>query len=159
MLYGISKDGLLQLAPDGSGKPPITVVAFDGARYTSYRGATPNILFHDGAVYGLHNKAIYKVILPKAGGGIASAAPSVVIQPVQPQPLAAETVAFTEPTGTASAGPAAGVTPAPGQSSGQQPQQQAQKPPSPQHPPANPPADALKKANDAAKSLRGIFGR
>jgi uncharacterized repeat protein (TIGR03803 family) len=34
MLYGISKDGLLQLTPDGSGKPPTTLVAFKGDAYT-----------------------------------------------------------------------------------------------------------------------------
>lgn len=165
MLYGISKAGLLQLAPDGSGKPPTTLVAFPGDAYTSYRGATPNIFFHDGAVYGLHNKAIYKVTLPQAGGGIAAAAATVVIQPVQPQPLSGEPVAFSEPTGTASAG-SAGVA-SPLQPSSAQPPppqvqpQQAQQPPPPQpqpHP-SNPAGDALKQANDAAKNLRGLLGR
>ncbi len=52
ILYGISKEGLQQLAPDGSGKPPTTVVAFDGANfnYTNNRGM-PNIIFHNAVPY------------------------------------------------------------------------------------------------------------
>ncbi len=76
MLYGISKEGVQQLAADGSGKPPTTVVAFDAANfnYTNNRGMT-NILFHDGAVYGMHGAAIYKVTLPKAGAVVEGAPP------------------------------------------------------------------------------------
>jgi len=180
MLYGISKDGLLQLNPDGSGKPPVTLVAFDGTAYTAFRGATPNILFHGGAVYGLHNKAIYKVTLPK-GGGEDLAALTVSIQTVPPQPLSTEAVSFTDPKGAATAGPAAGpdaVDPAagipgaapqagvPGATPGYtgpqgNPQQPQQPPPQARGPNnnSNNVQNQINRANNAANQLRGIFGR
>ena len=108
MLYGIAKEGLLRLNPDGSGQRPTVVVAFDGAAYTMYRGNTPNIFFHNGAVYGLHNKAIYKVTLPQAGAGTASVAATATINTVAPPPPASEAITFTDPSGTATAGSAAG---------------------------------------------------
>ena len=184
MLYGISKDGLLQLAPDGSGKPPTKLVAFQGDSYLGYRGATPNVVFHNGAIYGLCNKAIYKVILPEGNAAAGSAMASVSIQTIPPAPPAFEAITFTEPVGTASAGPA-GQTPSPASPS---PQQQTQEPqaqqnpqpvqPQPQQQTAQQPAqqqpqpqqqpqqqqprnanDALNRANNAANQLRGLFGK
>ncbi len=167
MLYGISKDGLLQLTPDGSGKPPTILVAFDGARYTLYRGATPNIFFHDGAVYGLHNKAIYKVTLPQAGAGAASVTPTVTINTAPPPPLASEAISFTNPTGTATASGIAQPANSPPQQPSQRPGQQPTQQPVPQNqtptatnaPPKPSAAEqAIKKANDVANRLRSLFG-
>ena len=162
MLYGIAKEGLLQLAPDGSGKAPTTLVAFDGGPYMSYRGATPNIFFHHGAVYGLHNKAIYKVTLPQAGAaGVASVTPTVAINTIQPQPLASEPVTITDPTGAASAGTAAPSTPATATpaspTAAQQPAPQAQ-PASPDAPPTQV-NKAIKKAKKNKDPLKGLFGQ
>jgi uncharacterized repeat protein (TIGR03803 family) len=176
MLYGMSKEGLQQLAPDGSNKPPTTVVAFDGAnfRYTNNRGMT-NILFHDGAVYGMHGAAIYKVTLPKTGAPIAGAAvagaatPTVAIKTIQPQALASEAITITDPTGAASAGTAAPPTPATATpaspTAAPQPGQQAQSEPQPQPatnqpPPAphqkKPKPDSVEKA--VKKGLGGLLG-
>ena len=178
MLYGISKEGLQQLVPDGSGKPPTTLVAFDGSNYTNNRGMT-NIMFHDGAVYGLHGAAIYKVTLPKAGtGGVASAAPTVAIKTIQPQLLASEAITITDPTGAASAGTAAPSTAA-APTAAQQPAPQAQPAPADAAPPpqqadaqsnsqqsqqntvpaqANKTTKKAKKAKDATDQLNKIFG-
>jgi uncharacterized repeat protein (TIGR03803 family) len=110
MLYGLSKDGLLQLVPDGANKPPTTLIAFDASNYHNHRSKT-NILFHDGAIYGLHEAAIYKLTLPKAGAGVASTAnPTVAIKTIQPQPLASEAITITDPSGAASAGAASADT-------------------------------------------------
>jgi uncharacterized repeat protein (TIGR03803 family) len=164
MLYGMSKEGLQQLAPDGSNKPPTTVVAFDGAnfRYTNNRGMT-NILFHDGAVYGMHGAAIY-------GAAVAGAAtPTVAIKTIQPQALASEAITITDPTGAASAGTAAPPTPATATpaspTAAPQPGQQAQSEPQPQPatnqpPPAphqkKPKPDSVEKA--VKKGLGGLLG-
>jgi uncharacterized repeat protein (TIGR03803 family) len=184
MLYGISKEGVQQLALDGSGKPPTTIVAFEGANfnYTNNRGMT-NILFHDDAVYGMHGAAIYKVTLPKAGAvpGAGVVAPTVAVKTIQPQPLAAEAITITDPTGAATAGTAALSTPAtatPGAPTLAQPTNSQQQPPPPppqpnsqqnsQKPPPPPPApqqskndsaaQKAKKAEDVANKLRGLFG-
>jgi uncharacterized repeat protein (TIGR03803 family) len=138
MLYGMSKEGLQQLAPDGSNKPPTTVVAFDGAnfRYTNNRGMT-NILFHDGAVYGMHGAAIYKVTLPKTGAPIAgAAAPPTPTTPTPASPTAA---------------------PQPGQQAQSDPQPQPatnQPPPAPHQ--KKPKPDSVEKA--VKKGLGGLLG-
>ncbi len=185
MLYGISKEGLQQLTPDGSGKPPATVVAFDGANfdYTNHRGMT-NIVFHHGAVYGMHGAAIYKVVLPQAGSGVAGVTASVSVAAAAPQPLASEAFTFTDPSGAAIAGTPTDTTPLAQQQQAQQPptqqqqqgqqpqdqqqqaqqqnqqaqQQQPQPPPQPQQP-ANPIDKNLKKAQDAANKLKHLFGQ
>ena len=173
MLYGISKEGVAQLAPDGSGKPPTTVVAFDGANFnfTNNRGMT-NMMFHDGAVYGMHGAAIYKVTLPKAGAvaGAGAVAPTVAIKTIQPQPLASEPITITDPTGAASAETAAPSTPAAATPASPTAAQQPAPPAQPESPaPSNstPPQQtsaetkAAKKAHKAKSDLdklKGLLG-
>ena len=176
MLYGIAeKGGVLQLNADGSGKPPTTLVAFDWSKIGNNRGTSrgmPNITFHNGAVYARDNAAIYKVTLPKAGTGVASATPTVAIKTIQPQPLASEAIAITDPTGAASAGTAAPSTPA-APTAAQQPTQQSpaaqadaqqgtqtaqtqQQTPTPSQ--VNKATKKAKKGKDAADQLKGLLG-
>jgi len=92
-LYAVSREGLSTLAP-GAPQPTI-VLPFQNPPDFGYIH-TPCLFLHDGAVYGLANKAIYKVAL--SGSNVAaSAPPTVTIQPIQPAPLAADAIVFTDP--------------------------------------------------------------
>jgi uncharacterized repeat protein (TIGR03803 family) len=176
-LYGMTPEGLLVFDPATPDKTAVAV-AFTGTPDMNTQGL-PHVFLHDGAVYAMTNKAIYRVPVAAPKSGPASAAPTVAMQTVPPAPLLSEAIAFTDPSG---AGSAAGSAPSqiqmPQQAQqnqparGNQPQQnnnanqpnrQNQNPPNPNQDRGNPNLNRAQqdaqRARDAANRLRGLFGQ
>jgi uncharacterized repeat protein (TIGR03803 family) len=176
-LYGMTPEGLLAFDPATPDKTTVAV-AFTGKPDMNTQGL-PHVVFHEGAVYAMTNKAIYRVPVGAPRSNPASAAPTVAVQNAAPTVLLSEAIAFTAPSGAGSAaggapsGPAAQQPPqAQNQAPrGNQPQQnsntnqanrQNQNPTQNQNRGNNALNRAqqdAQRARDAANRLRGLFGQ